>query len=285
MKKSNLIKQLHEEVNSVPVPDVLEKVKQKTPIIVANNVTKQKTHNAFSFRLVASFMAFVMIAVSLYATIGAFLPENQTYTTLSIDINPSLELVLDENETIVETSTLNDDAQILLQTLNLVGIHIDTALETLLNRSIEQGYLKTNSENAILVSVKNKQSEKIQQLEQHLNNKMKNYLNGRSINNTILFEQYSEQVQQELEQKKNEFENQMNITPAKYQYIKRIIARIPSFAGHENALAQRSIVELYHLLNDMSGSDDLQNLINQILQDILNNGNGIGSGNGLGARN
>ena len=48
MKKSNLIKQLSQEINSIPVPDVLEKVRQKTPIIIA---TQTKPNSKYFLKI------------------------------------------------------------------------------------------------------------------------------------------------------------------------------------------------------------------------------------------
>lgn len=70
-------------------------------------------------------------------------------TMLSLDINPSLQLSLDQRGKVLEIQTLNQDAQNLITGLALEGEHWQDALTLLIRQSIQLDYL--NSEHAWVV--------------------------------------------------------------------------------------------------------------------------------------
>lgn len=61
--------------------------------------------------------------------------------TLSVDINPSLELTLDKKENVIDVRAKNDDARELLQGLNFKGQTLTQVLKILVTRAVELDYL------------------------------------------------------------------------------------------------------------------------------------------------
>jgi len=254
---------------------VLEKVRQKTPIIIATQ-TKPNSKYSFSFRVVASFMAVIFVVFALYASISPFINSPSSYSTLSIDINPSVELTINRYEQVVSIEAVNSDANALINSVNLLGDNVELAIEKLLNKAIEQGYLTTENSNALLFSVKNKNQERIDALKLKIENKMDVYLTNRNIPNTILFEAYSEELRQEFDELKEGFNENVNITPAKYRLIKSVLIRFPNLIGHEEYLANMTISELHQLLTAPTSNSSLQDLIDRILENYGNGFGGIG---------
>lgn len=79
--------------------------------------------------------------------------KNETATTyLAIDINPSVELTLDENEKVLSVKALNDDGKVLLFKADVVGDSVTQATETLANLAVELGFI-TDLNNGISLSV------------------------------------------------------------------------------------------------------------------------------------
>lgn len=64
-------------------------------------------------------------------------------SVLSLDINPSLQLVLDDKNVVVSVCGTNEDGQILLygETDKIVGKSVDEALDAITNSAVELGYL------------------------------------------------------------------------------------------------------------------------------------------------
>jgi len=92
-------------------------------------------------------------SVALALVIGFFLLGCDTSPTLdyvTIDINPSIDMVLDRNENVVATSALNKDGEILLLNLELEGEPVEDAIEDIIDESIDLGYIDPDSEEIVV---------------------------------------------------------------------------------------------------------------------------------------
>ncbi len=67
-------------------------------------------------------------------------PQSETYAVLSLDINPSFELKLDENQQIIGIHAFNDEAE-RLQFTDLKGLELQKGLMEIRKRLTEAGYL------------------------------------------------------------------------------------------------------------------------------------------------
>lgn len=68
-------------------------------------------------------------------------------TFVSLDINPSVELILDSNDHVVSAYGTNEDGQVLLygETSAILGKDVDTAIEIITTAAVELGYLNENN--------------------------------------------------------------------------------------------------------------------------------------------
>ena len=87
------------------------------------------------------------MALSLVSCSGLTTPpaEEEELSYVAIDINPSLELVVNENDVVVSVSALNEDAEIVLSGEDIEGLDIEKATEKIVALCEELGYL--NDEN------------------------------------------------------------------------------------------------------------------------------------------
>lgn len=101
--------------------------------------------------------AIVLSLTCLFTAIGCNDKGNsgkeQTATTyLAIDINPSVELTLDENEKVLSVKALNDDGKVLLFQADVIGDSVTKATETLADLAIQLGFI-TDLNNGISLTV------------------------------------------------------------------------------------------------------------------------------------
>lgn len=93
------------------------------------------------------------LAVGGYFLYGLFNEKEvlsaEKQNLITIDINPSVGLVV-EDDTVVDVLTLNDDAVIAVDDLNMVGMNIDDAIDTYIDTAIEMGYVNELSEENII---------------------------------------------------------------------------------------------------------------------------------------
>jgi hypothetical protein len=71
--------------------------------------------------------------------------NNHPTSYVSIDVNPSLSLVLDEDKKVLSVLAENEDAQVLLYEEQLVGLSLEEAAQKIADLSVEMGYLHDNN--------------------------------------------------------------------------------------------------------------------------------------------
>jgi len=126
-------------------------------------------------KLVLSF-AFILFTAIAIVGCASSVSANDTYVTL--DINPSVELIVTPKEKVIYVNPLNADAEVLLVDLNLVGLDLDVAIQVIIDTAIELGFIDVDSEETIVsVTAISKDAaigEKIrEQVKAHINNEFK----------------------------------------------------------------------------------------------------------------
>lgn len=71
---------------------------------------------------------------------------------VTIDVNPSFELIVDKDKKVVSVTALNDDASVLIYGEALVGKDIEDATEILINLTVNAGYVDDQQTISISVS-------------------------------------------------------------------------------------------------------------------------------------
>ena len=71
---------------------------------------------------------------------------------LAIDINPSVEFIIDEEGIVVSVNLLNEDAEIVAAELDLIGLPYEEALALYLEAAVEAGYLDVDEVNIITIT-------------------------------------------------------------------------------------------------------------------------------------
>lgn len=79
-----------------------------------------------------------------------------TMAAITFDVNPSVELIVGEDETVIEAVALNADGKAVLGDMELKGVNLETATNALVGAFLTKGYLN-ELQNAILVSVETRE--------------------------------------------------------------------------------------------------------------------------------
>lgn len=188
MGKTDIEKRLKRAVEQA-VPDVKERILERcasadephTPIIFINRRTK-KREKIYSFVAIAA--VFVMCAQFLL-NMHASQMQNRVVTVVDLDVNPSIELRLNEQDRIVEVCAINEDAERILDGMDLRGTQTRVAVNAILGSMLEHGYLIQNTD-SILVSVDNRNEERSQQIKETLVQDIDVLLQTYSVEATVL---------------------------------------------------------------------------------------------------
>ncbi len=174
-------------------------------------------------------------AVICLFVVGLFYYNNHyvVQNTVAIDVNPSLELKINKKNEVIEVVANNDDAQNVLQGMNLKGSDINVAVNALIGSMVQLGYLDDVA-NSILISVDGTNSDALR-LE--------------LLNNLNIDSNYSV-VSQEISTNYADIAKEYNISEGKVQLIYQVLESNPLHTFEE--LASLSI----HELNLLLGSTD-----------------------------
>ena len=109
-------------------------------------------------RIVCLSMAIIMLLSSLIlVSCGNAEPEEGTVTRMTVDINPSVEFMVDDEDRVVSVTALNDDGSILIVGESFIGKTPEEAVELMVSIAAETGYLVEGnieaSENTVKISV------------------------------------------------------------------------------------------------------------------------------------
>ena len=110
---------------------------------------------------------------------------NRYETLVTMDVNPGVQLKLDNRDRVVEAVAVNADAEVLLKDMDLTKADAKLAVNALLGGLVKEGYL-TSENNTVLLSVENDDSQKRFQLEKQLSQEIQGTLKDLSIEGAIL---------------------------------------------------------------------------------------------------
>lgn len=132
------------------------------------------------------------IALPLSSCKKAAKPEEGTFTRVTVDINPSVEFMVDDQNKVVSVTALNDDGSILIAGEAFVGKTPEEATELVLQLATDTGYLvkgeisvkETDEAQTVTVSVSGN-SEYAEQLRNTVKEKTEKFLKDNKITATV----------------------------------------------------------------------------------------------------
>ena len=197
------------------VPNVLDGVlsecsEQKGTVIVMTE--KRKMHWGVKLAAMAAVLALI---IGIGFGVGTYRIEHTVTSTISLDVNPSIELRVNGQERVLEVLALNEDAGVVLGEMDLVGSQLDVAVNAVIGAMVRKGYI-TELSNSILISVDSKSDTDAKALQEKLTLEISELLHTQNFDGAVL----SQTVEQESELR--EKAKQYGITVGKAQLVYKI---------------------------------------------------------------
>ena len=243
MKDNDIKKHIRLEIEK-ETPDVLDNILSK-----CKRKEKEKMKKQFlSPRFILS-MASILIILVL---ISVFVINKSTFqkvdSTIEIDVNPSIELKIDKQNKIIETTALNDDGKVILDNMNLKNNDLKVGINAIIGSMYKNGYI-SEIKNSILVSVNSNDQNREKMLQEELTTEIDSVLNNYNIESAIITQEY-------------ETSKKTDIASGKVQFIEKIIdSNLTNKNGKAYAfdeLKNLSINELNAILN--SKNKEIKNI-------------------------
>jgi len=123
---------------------------------------------------------------------------NAAGTYVAVDINPSIEFIVDEDDNVESFNLLNKDAEIICVDVDFIGMNIEDAVELFVTLATEAGYIDPDGEeNAVLITVLGDDTEEgaefTEQLKIRIRNRVMRYMAMNYINGEVLTEEFTQE--------------------------------------------------------------------------------------------
>ncbi len=127
-------------------------------------------------KLLSILLVLSLVGAACMFAVSCTTPENKepgaTPTATSyvvLDINPTVEMTLTEDDMVISATASNDDAKVLLAQVSIEGKRLEDAAEALANESVELGFIAEATNSSISITVVGDTTE----LEEAIYNKIK----------------------------------------------------------------------------------------------------------------
>jgi uncharacterized membrane protein YkoI len=173
---------------------------------------KKKVHWGVKLAAVAAVLALI-IGIGFGA--GNYKINHTVTSTISLDVNPSIELRVNRQERVLEALALNEDAKSVLDGMDLKGSDLNVAVNAIIGAMVRNGYISEMA-NSILISVDSDDNADAKALQEKLTLEISELLHTQNFDGAVL----SQTVEQESELR--EKAKQYGITVGKAQLVDKI---------------------------------------------------------------
>lgn len=214
------------------VPDILDNILSKCEAHKENVIElsshKSKPNHKNWLKSVCATAAAVVVLVGGYLGVGQYQTALAVDSVITFDVNPSVQLEVNENEKVLSATGINEDGNSILSGMEqdgvtLKGKELDEAVNALVLAMVEEGYLSEQN-NSILVSVNNSDSEKSVEIKSQLLISVGNALSENGIDGAILGQNFMDN--EEI----SKIAEQYGISEGKAILIKKIIEKSPQLS-------------------------------------------------------
>jgi len=247
MKKNKFEQDLYETLEK-ETPDVLSKIKQDPRFRVPTNERMPLLSYFRQYKVSTVFSSLFVLGLFVVAILFSSTQSNEVIaSTVSIDINPSVELLLNEDDEIIDIEAINEDGELLIDNHNrFKGLSIDTAIRILVDNAIAKGFIE-DSDPAILVNVvaENASKKALVQEKIEVAFTRESMRHQQAFNVRNMVQELTENVK---EQAKNH-----QMTGARYRLIETILETTNVYTFED--LETLNIHDLFAILNEENGDD------------------------------
>jgi len=146
-----------------------------------------------------------LLAITLFLLAGiglsacAMTQAADVNTFLSIEINPSMAMIVNQEENVVSYSLNNEAAEIVAAGLDLVGMNYEEALQLYLNAAVQTGYIDTErNDNAVAIQACSANDGDASQFQLQVETQLQTYFSENKLGAVVLNQSEVNQAVQDL---------------------------------------------------------------------------------------
>ncbi|GEM_PF-6863747 len=246
MNKQRLFCKLRSEVASV-TPDVKEII-MNTPVVVAPKVEQSKVF----FHLAPAMVAVSCAIMLSIGAVGVYATTQIPNSLITIDVNPSVQLITNLNDQVLDVKALNEDAIAIVKNIDKKG-SVDQVVNQVIDNLIAGKYITAEDENDILISVSNKNEKKTNTLKESIAGNIGSYLKAQAIDATL--------VTQNVDKKAAIASKNEGVSFGKSNLVRSLVPLLDGYS--EEQLMQMPVKQLVALAKKAAENR------NQIIKDLM----------------
>lgn len=208
MKRKDILNKLKLEVENSMPQDVLEKTKKAkvekdlTPIYDqlnnADSIAVKSNIRIVSLTFAFTFLFFMLLVAVLPIVNTLLNPKPIITSKIGIEINPSIEILLDQDDRVALCIANNSHAELLLAGEEMKGLTYGDAVEKIIKLATQAGYISTMAEdeeieNAVLVTSASDNEKKQSEILGSIQAKIKSFYLRNQIYGVVLTEYESKE--------------------------------------------------------------------------------------------
>jgi len=217
----------------------------------------EKKGRTLSFRKIATVAAVLVLLIGGMMGFNSYSVAKTIDSTISLDVNPSIEINTNAKDRVLSVNALNEDAKTVIDDMDFEGADLDVTINALIGSLLRHGYID-EYKNSILLSVDNQDKNKGEAMRQRLLEEINGILQQDGIEGALLSRvSDDDDVLEELAEK-------YGISEAKAALIQDIISGKSWYSFEDlagltinelNLIAESPAVELSHVIAEGSASD------------------------------
>lgn len=195
-----------------------------------------------------------MAAVFVLLAVGAFSYAGYAKidSTVTLDVNPSIELCVNRSNRVLRVTPLNEDGETVIGTMNLKNVDLDVAVNALIGSMMKNGYLSEIS-NSILITVDGSDELRSWELSAHVSAEVDSMLKAGFPGAVLSQTATNDEMIRYLA-------DSNSITVGKAQLIQTLIGKNPMYTFEE--LSKLTINELNVLLEKQPMTETIRTIGN-----------------------
>ena len=159
--------------------------------------------------------------------------------TVSLDVNPGVEISVNRKDRVLDVKPLNGDGEIILADMDLSGTKLDVAVNALIGSMLKNGYINEKA-NSILISVDTSDTARGERLQKQLSEEASRLLSAENLDPSVISQTVN------ADDGLKELASEYNISAGKVRLINELIAQDATRSFEQ--LAKLTINELNLLL-------------------------------------
>lgn len=198
-------------------------------------------------RLTATFLTLILVFAVCVPLTGCS-SDNKESKVMTVELNPQIEFILDENNNVVTVNAVNDEGNYVIAKADFIGKSADEALNAFLKISVEDGFLLEGEVNAgknnVKVSVSGDDAQKIYD---EVTEKAKQFIeNLPDVNVNINFE-FKTISKEELEKLVEDCMRELNPETVKAKTQEELLKLLETSRKNTEDLLSQELKEYYYV--------------------------------------